>query len=407
MPDCAERHMRGCDGATKSIVYRVGLEMKMYRFILLAAVFFAGAALAQQVDVSGKDFLSGAGDAKLAGIAQQAAAAGKSLDVTAPAYWQDKVAAKLHAGAANVPIRAIDGFFENVLVKVAEAAPAKSAAPAAERAAVEKGVAEKAAAQKAVEDKAAQAKAAAEQAAAARAAAQAAAAKAAAERAAAEKAAAEQAAADKLAAERAAAEKAAAQKAAAEKAAADKLAATRHGMETNLNGGRPADGTLQVDQLQPNDVVYVDGDVRGVVRRGNTRLQFYWLQGELNLERIELSPNGENRYKVVRPIDTSATPVLRTRNGSRLVATVPAAASAERTSLQDRYAEGRDVGDILKPTDLRQGDIVYVGQHAAIIVRRTGSTLARYWLDGTLDLGQIGLQNQGGNTYRVLSDTVK
>ncbi|MGH8040731.1 MAG: hypothetical protein ACREPN_01665 [Rudaea sp.] len=379
----------------------------MYKWLPLMAMFFAGAALAQQVDVNGKDFLSGAGDSKLADIAQQASAAGKSLDVTAPAYWQDKVAAKLHAGAANVPIRAIDGFFENVLVKVVEAAPAKSAAPTAEHAAAEKAAAEKATAQRAAEDKAAREKAAAEQAAAARAAAQAAAAKASAERAATEKASAEKAVADKLAAEKAAAEKVAAQKAATEKAAADRLAATRHSMEKNLNGGRPADGRLQVDQLQPNDVVYADGDVRGVVRRGSTRLQFYWLQGELNLERIELSPNGENRYKVVRPIDTSATPVLRTRSGSSVVATVPGAGSAERKFLQDRYAESRDVGDVLKPTDLRQGDIVYVGQHAAIIVRRTGSALARYWLDGTLDLGQIGLQSQGGNTYRVLSDTVK
>lgn len=380
--------------------------MKMYKFIPLAALFFAGAALAQQVDVSGKDFLSGAGDAKLAGIAQQAAAAGKTLEVTAPDYWQAKVAAKLHAAAADVAIKSSNGFFENVLVKMVDAAPAKAAAPSPDAQAA-KAAAERAAAQKAAEEKATQEKAAAEQAAAQAAAAKAAAAKAAADKAAAEQAAAEKAAADKAAAEKAAAEKAAAEKAAAEKAIADKREATRNGMLKNLNEGRPADGDLQVAQLLTGDVVYVDGDLRGVVRRGSSRLQFYWLQGDLNLDRIELSPNGEGRYKVLRSIDMNAAPVLRSRGGGTFAAAIPAEGSAARKSLQDQYAEGRTVADALKPSNLRQGDTVYTGQGAALVIRRTGGQLARYWLDGTLNLGQVGIQNQGGNVYKVLSDTVK
>jgi hypothetical protein len=378
----------------------------MYKFIPLAALLFAGTALGQQVDVSGKDFLSGAGDAKLAGIAQQAAAAGKSLEVTAPDYWQAKVAAKLHAGAADVAVKSNNGFFENVLVKVVDAAPAKAAAPTPD-AQAEKVAAEKAAAQKAAGEKAAQEKAAAEKAAAERAAAQAAAAKAAAEKAAAEKVAAEKAAADKAAAEKAAAEKAAAEKAAAEKAAAEKREAARSAMLKNLNEGRPAEGDLEVGKLQVGDVVYVDGDLRGVVRRGSSRLQFYWLQGDLNLDRVELSPNGDGRYKVLRAIDPNATPVLRTRSGGTLAAAVPADGSAVRKSLQDQYAEGRAVADSLKPSDLRQGDTIYAGQGAALVVRRVGGQLARYWLDGSLDLGQIGIQSQGGNVYKVLSDTIK
>ena len=379
----------------------------MYKFIPLAALFFAGASLAQQVDVNGKDFLSGAGDAKLATIAQQAAAAGKALEVTAPDYWQTKVAAKLHAGAADVTIKANDGFFENVLVKVVDATPAKPAAAPNADAQAAKAAAERAAAQKTADEKAAQERAAAEKVAAERAAAQAAAAKAAAEKAAAAQAAAEKAAADKAAAEKAAAEKAAADKAAAEKATADKRAAMRDGMLKNLNDGRPADGDLQVGQLLAGDVIYVNGDLRGVVRRGSSRLQFYWLQGDLNLDRIELSPNGEGRYKVVRPIDTGAAPVLRTHGGGTLTAAVPSAGSAVRKSLQDAYAEGREIADTLAPAELRQGDIVYTGNGAALIVRRSGTTLARYWLVGTLDLGQIGLRKQGGSAYKVLSDTIK
>jgi hypothetical protein len=178
-------------------------------------------------------------------------------------------------------------------------------------------------------------------------------------------------------------------------------------MLKNLNEGRVADGDLQVGQLQTGDVVYVDGDLRGVVRRGSSRLQFYWLQGNLNLDRIELSPNGEGRYKVLRAIDMSAAPVLRTRSGGMFAAAVPAEGSAARTSLLDQYADGRVVVDTLKPSDLRQGDTVYTGQGAALVVRRVGGQLARYWLDGSLDLGQIGLKNQGGNVYKVLSDTIK
>ncbi|HST28940.1 MAG TPA: hypothetical protein VLK26_11300, partial [Rudaea sp.] len=366
----------------------------MYKFIPLAAMLFAGAALGQQVDVSGKDFLSGAGDAKLAGIAQQAAAAGKSLEVTAPDYWQAKVAAKLHAGAADVAVKSNNGFFENVLVKVVDAAPAKPAAPTPDVQAG-KAAAEKVAAQRAAEEKTAQEKAVAEKAAAERAAAQAAAAKAAADKAAAERAAAEKAVADKAAAEKAAAEKAAAEKAAAEKAAADKREAARNAMLKNLNEGRPAEGDVQVGKLQVGDVVYVDGDLRGVVRRSSSRLQFFWLQGDLNLDRVELSPNGEGRYKVLRAIDASATPVLRTRSGGTFAAAVPADGSAARKSLQDQYADGRAVADSLKPVDLRQGDTIYTGQGAALVVRRAGGQLARYWLDGSLDLSQIGLQSQG------------
>lgn len=380
----------------------------MYRFILLAAMFFAGSALAQQADISGKDFLSGAGDAKLTQIATEAAAAGKGLSVTAPDYWQAKVAAKLHAGAANVPIRMSSGFFENVLVRVEDvkaSEPAKAATvdkAAEDRAAAQKAAVAKAAAEQAAAEQAAAQKAAAEHAAAVQAAA-----KAAADKEAAERAAAERVAAEKAAAEKAAAEKAAAEKAAAEKAVADKRAATRNYMLKNLNAGRAADGDLQAGQLLPGDVVYVDGDLRGVVRRGSSRLQFFWLQGDLNLDRIELSPNGEGRYKVVRPIDAGAALVLRTHSGGTFAATVPAAGSAQRKSLQDAYAEGRDILDTLAPADLRHDDIVYTGEGTALVVRRVGGQLARYWLVGSLDLGQIGLQKQGGNSYKVLSDTIR
>ena len=390
----------------------------MYKRVLFTGLLLSSAAFAQETVISGKDFLSGAGDAKLAEIAKQAAAEGKSVQITAPKYWQDKAAAKVHAGAADARVQASEGFLENVVVKIvagkaeapkaaaaetpAAAAPIADEQATAEKAA-KKAAAAKAAAEKAAADKAAADQAAAEQAAAERAAAE----RAAAEKAAAEKAAADKAAADRAAAEKAAAAKAAADKAAAEKAAADALAAKRQNMEKNLNEGRPAAGTLQVTQLEKDDVVYIDGSIRGVVRRVGGRPQFHWLEGDLNLERIELLPNGANRYNVVADIHDTANPTLRTHTAGHLVVNVPAPNSAERTSLQSQYAEGRDVIESLHPADLKAGDVVYAGQGAALVVRRAGVGLLRFWLEGDLNLGQSGLQKQGGNAYKVLSDTIK
>jgi hypothetical protein len=178
-------------------------------------------------------------------------------------------------------------------------------------------------------------------------------------------------------------------------------------MEKNLNEGRPAVGTLQVTQLLKDDVVYVDGSVRGVVRRVGTRPSLSWLEGDLNLDRIELLPNGPGRYSVVADIHDTANPTLRTRTGGHVVANVPAPDAAERKALQAQYAEGRDVTESLHISDLRAGDVIYTGQGAVVVVRRSGSGLLRFWLEGDLNLGQSGLQKQGGNAYKALSDTIK
>ncbi|MDR3388873.1 MAG: hypothetical protein P4L92_17640 [Rudaea sp.] len=388
----------------------------MLKRILFASALFSTAAIAQQVDISGKDFLSGAGDARLAEIAQQAAASGKKLVVTAPQYWQGKVAAKLRAGAANASVQMSEGFFENVLVRIEDgkAAPAKVEAPAGEapRADAAKADAAKAAAAKAEAARleAARAEAARTDEARADAARAAAAAKADAEKAEAARAEAAKADAARAAAAKAEAAKAEAAKAAAdkEKAEANRLAEIKQRMEKNLNEGKAADGSLAVEQLQKDDLIFVDGSVRGVVRRSGAHTQLYWLEGDLNLDRIELLPNGENRYKVGEPIRNVANPTLRTREVDRhFVGSVPPSDSAERKSLQQQYAEGHDVSATLHPADLRQGDILYTGKGAAIVSRRSGLDLVRYWLDGDLNLGQTGIVKQGANAYRVMTDTIK
>ncbi len=386
----------------------------MLKTILFAGLLVSGAAFAQQADISGKDFLSGAGDAKLAQIASQAAAAGKKLVVTAPPYWQSKIAAKLHAGAANVDVQMSDGFFENVLVRVEDAKPAAAkAGEATADADKSRAEAAKANAAKAEAARAEAAKAEAARADAARAAAaQAEMAKADAARtkqAQAETAQAEaaRAAAAKAAAEKAEAAKAEAEKAAATKVVADKIAASKQRMQQNLNDGNPADGDLSVAQLKTGDTLFIDGAVRGVVRRDGAHTRLYWLQGDLNLERAELTPTGNDRYNVNQAVRDMANPPLRTRSGGHFVGNVPAPGSAERTSLQAHYADGREISAVLGLADLRSGDILYTGTGAAVVIRRTSAGLTRYWLNGDLDLGQTGLMKQGGNVYRVLSDTIK
>lgn len=383
------------------------------RLFLVGALIAAMPALAQEeISIEGKDFLSGAGDARLAEVAKQAAATGKKVVVTAPAYWQDKVNAKLHAGAANATVQLKEGFFENVIVRLEDnkPVPAKAAeapAPAAASEDAAKAAAAKAEAAKAEAAKAEAAKAEAAKAEAARA--QAAREQAAREEAARAEAARQEAAraeAAKAEAAKAEAAKAEAAKAAALKAEADRIAGIRARMEKAFNEGKAAEGTLNASALETGDMIVVDGDIRGVVRRAGAHTQLFWLEGDLNLDRVEVLPIGENRYKINEPL--KSTVVLRTHEKTQnFVAKVPAPDAAERKSLEQQYAEGKDITETLRPADLKEADMIYTGKGAAVVTRRSGNALLKYWLQGDINLGQTGLSKQGGNAYRVQTDTIK
>jgi hypothetical protein len=380
--------------------------MVMFRSLFFTgALLAAGAACAQEVAISGKDFLSGAGDAKIAELARQAAASGKTLLISAPPYWQDKAASKVHAGAANATVRMSDAFFENVMVRVEDSkastktveAPApppapkaapprpepkpvepKPAPPMAKPAPVETPVAPKPAPVEApppppVKTEVVPAPAPAP------------------------------AAAPPPVVTPPPAP------ASAAKAPADPSIAIKQRMTQNLNAGQPAEGTLQVAQLQKDDLLFVDGPVRAVVRRFGPRTQLFWVEGELNLERAELVPTGNDRYRINEPIRNVANPSLRgSSKGGTLKFTfnVPAPKSPARVAIERQYNDSRNIDANLTPVDLRQGDLVYTGEGSAVVVRRTSSGVQRYWLVGELDLHQSGLQTQG-NAIRVLTDTVK
>jgi|KBSMisStaDraftv2_1062788.scaffolds.fasta_scaffold39227_2 outer membrane biosynthesis protein TonB len=384
------------------------------RILFTGALFAAGAASAQEVAISGKDFLSGAGDAKIAELARQAAASGKTLVITAPPYWQDKAAAKAHSAAANASVRTSDAFFENVMVRVEDSKAAKAAAvePAPKPAPVAKPDVKPEAkpepkpeprpappVRKPVEEAPAPAPKPApveappppppvevkpEPPVAAPAPAPAPA---------------------PVAAPPAAAPPAAA----AAKPAADPSAAIKKRYEQNLNGGQAAEGTLEVAQLQKDDIIYESGSVRAVVRRFGPRTQLFWLNGDLNMERAELVPTGTDRYRVSEPIRNVANPSLRgggKATSLKFVANVPAPKSPARTTMEKQYNDGRDISGTLQASDLHASDLIYTAEGAAVVIRRTSVGMERYWLTGEIDLHQTGLQ-QTGNAIRVLTDNVK
>ena len=391
----------------------------MFRSIVFAgALLSLGTVSAQEVAISGKDFLSGAGDAKIAELARQAAASGKVVVITAPPYWQDKAAAKVHSGAANASVRMSDAFFENVMVKVEDSKAAPKAAETAAKAPVPKAEVKQEAkpepkpepkaeprpappVRKPVEEAPAPAPVPAP--------------KAAPVEAAPPPPAPAEVKPEPVAppppppAPVAAAPVTAPAPAAAAKPAVDATDAIKKRFEQNLNGGQPADGSLAVAQLQKDDLIYANGPVLAVVRRFGPRNQLFWLNGELNLERSELVVTGPDRYRVSEPIRNVANPTLRggsSKGVAKFVAAVPAAKSPARSALENQYNDGRDITGIVRPTELHSGDLVYTTEGAAVVIRRSSVGMERFWFVGELDLHQTGLQLQG-NAIRVLTDTIK
>lgn len=379
----------------------------MLKKLVLVSALVAAPALAQQnTDISGPNFLAGQGDATLATLGRQAAASGKRLVITAPAEWHAQIAAKVRAGGqAEIVLR--DGFYESVLVRVED----KAGGAEAERSAlaeVEKSKAEAAKAKAEAERSRAEADKAKAEAEALKA--EAAKAKAEAEVAkaqAAQQVARPAAAPAPMAAAAPVGAAAAAKAAPAAPTSAGDVAAIRSRFEQSLMGGRPADGDLAVGALQSGDTIYVDGPVRAVVRREGLRAVLYWLDGELDLRRSELKVLADNRYQVMASIRGDGTLRREFVDDKTLQAQQPAHDAPVRTALERDFNDGRRIDDVLATAKLRHGDVIYAGEGAAVVVRRDGKSLLRFWLEGSLDLRQPGLAADGANKYKVLSDTVR
>lgn len=363
------------------------------RLILASALFAASASAQQNTDISGADFSSGKADAKLAALAKQAAAEGKRLVITAPADWHKSLSAKLHAGGhADVVLR--DGFYENVIVRVED--KPEEPKPAAEKAPVR-------ATPKAVAAAPAPAPAPAPV---VREAAPVAPAPAPAP----VKSAPVVAAPAPAPAPSAVAAAPARPSASALKPPATPVVdvdAIRTRFEQSLNSGRSARGTLAVASLQSADTIYVEEPVRAVVRREGLKPELYWLDGDLDLRRSELKVVADNRYQVMSSIRGEGSLRSEFDTSRVLNVHVPADKAPVRVALERKLNEGRSIEDSLAADKLRSGDIVYTGDAAAVVVRREGADLHRYWLDGSIDLRQAGVQADGANKFRILSDTVR
>ncbi len=385
---------------------------------------------AQEVAINGKDFESGAGDAKLAEIARQAAASGKTIVVTSPPYWQDKAVAKLRAGSSSVHVKTSDAFFENVLVRVVASDPAVKpvAEPAPKVAEMVRAPkpAERPAEIKPAETKPAEAPVIAR-----------------AQPARAEPPTAEPAKPLSLALPAtapapvtpppAAAPSRSVAKvnevpAAAQRAVVPQpppapaatapvpaavsagptsvsVAEARQRLQSQLGSGKSVDGTLKAEQLRKDDQIFVQGPARVVVRRNGARTQLFWLEGTLNLERAEISRSDAGRYRVDEPIRNVAAPTLRAMHSQPLifVAQVPAQKTSIRSDMERHFNDAKQIAEQLHPDQLQYGDLFYVYRKYAVVFRRTDLGFDRYWLDGQIDLNQAGIVRDG-DAYRLVSD---
>jgi hypothetical protein len=398
--------------------------MQSFKRLVLSGVFAVSALTpmlltAQEVAITGKDFESGAADAKLAEIARQAAASGKTVIVTAPPYWQGKAASKLHAGAGNVQVKTADAFFENVLVRIVDA-------PGAEKGA-EKAKAPEVAKKEVVAPKAVEAKPAvspapkappvehkvvakpapkpetpeAPKAAVATMAAPAAATPAPAPQAPAPVAPPPPAAAPVPVPVAPVAIAAPAPSAPA--ATHESVADARKKFEAKL--GRPSEGTVKPAQLQKGDEIFVSGPARAVVRRFGAHVQLFWLEGDVNLDRAELTMAEAGHYKVNEPLNEIASATVRQMHATpqMFTAEIPPPKSQIRSDMEKHFNEAKEITGSLTADQLRYGDLFYIYRKYAVIFRRTDLGFDRYWLNGQIDLNQAGIVKDG-DAYRMVSD---
>lgn len=412
---------------------------------LWTALFVAGAALAQDAAISGADFTHGKADAQLAAIGSKAAAKGQAVVVTAPSYWQGKVAAKIRAGAHGKPIaiRFSNGFYENVLVRTEATAPAIAAAtpqpkPAAKREVKPEPKPAVRAEQKAVPANPApkivkaeprpeaapaphvepapappveQPQAATPMVAQAPVQQQGAGIGAPAPRPAPPRVASNIVAVPQVSHQPVVVPIPTAAINAGGKtqvAQADGSAGARQRMLVSLNDGRPAMGSLTESQLRPGDQVYADGDAVAAVRLEGLHRDLYWLQGPVDLQRVQFMPQGTGHYEVTGPIDPKAPATHRSTASSHHVvaSNIPAQGSAARARLERQYNNGQPITGNLTTSGLQPEDRLLVDGGAIVVARREGNSMARYWLDGSIDLGQSGLQKVDANVYRVIGNSL-
>ncbi len=391
---------------------------KRFSVIGVVCALASGALFAQDFAIDGKDFESGAADAKLAVIARQAAASGKTIVVTTPPYWQAKVAGKLRAAAPGVQVKTNDAFFENVLVRVVDAgkpaAKPDAAAPAAPAVAAAKPAEAAPAAPVDVAAAKPAPRAPAKPAATETESPAPAAAPPKTEIALAKPAAAPPppepapvqapAPAPAAPAQHVASIAPPASAAAVQPKAPDAdIAAIKQGFQNQFNLGRPAVGAIRPAQLQKGDEIFVRGPVRAAVRRDRSRVQLYWIEGDLNVDRAELVKTDTNAYRVTETMRDVANPSLRAMHSEPKMFAAQVPSGKIRTDMERHFNDAKVIGGQMRPDDLRYGDLFYIYRSHAVVFRRNDMGFDRYWLIGDIDLNQAGVIKDG-DAYRIVSE---
>ena len=366
----------------------------MRRVVWISALWSA-VAFGQSADVTGPELLSGTADEKLQAAAREAQAGGKKLVISAPEVWHDMVLEQIRKGAPDVEVELRDSFAEAVMVRGEAPAPAPAPAPEPEPAPVAAPTPAPAPAP-ATRPAPEPAKPVATPRPAPTPAPQPAPRPAAPAPAPAPVAPAQSAPAPQPAPQPAAAAPtpaptvaptpapqpapqpavappqpaatpaprpapvatapapapAPAAKAPSTRSADAEIASIKRRLEQNLNNGERVDATLTPFELEVNDVVYVEGPVRAVLRRSSLRNALYWLEGDLELRRVELKELAGDRYQVAQRITPNANVVLRatrTAESDQFVAAEPSTAAGERATLERRYRKSSAMEEVHRP----------------------------------------------------------
>ncbi|MFN7551768.1 MAG: hypothetical protein ACK59M_02035 [Pseudomonadota bacterium] len=380
---------------------------------ILLALLAAGQALAQGADISGAQLLSGNADARLQSLAREAAAANRRLVISAPEYWHEMILEQVRRGGGDaLQVEVRDSFAEAVMVRSEAIAPPAPAPPAAVASAPASTARSPAPAPRPASPAPRPAPAATSRPAppsapaVLRPVASAAAPAIPTAGGQGQPPARTPGAVAAMPAIAPAAPPVAAPATTSGSAAAE-TAAIRRRFEQGLNGGRPITRTLGQTLLEPGDVLYVRGDVIAVQRRDSLRSLLFWLEGGIELLRIELRETGPGRYLVmdrIRNVDNPRLRAVRSDQPVPFVAADPSRHAGERAELERRYNGGNAIAGALGPADLSARDVLYVGDSLAVVVRVNGLELERYFLVGQVDLGRGELRRDGINRYRVLSD---
>jgi hypothetical protein len=405
----------------------------MKRLFLLAALT-AGNVMAQSADISGTQLLSGDADARLQALAREASSGNRKLIISAPEYWHEMILEQVRRGGGDgLQVEVRDSFAEAVMVRSDELVPAEpvaavepepvpaavapppppppaapaprpapvvAAAPAPRPAPTPAPVVQQAAPRPVAAPVQAAPPPAVPRPVAGQPAPRPAAP-------APSPAPAPAPAPAPSPAQPIAATSAPAAPASTAGSAQAEVAAIKRRLEASLNDGERITRSISQSSLEPKDVLYVRGEVIAVQRRDSLRSQLYWLDGGIELMRVELRETGPNRYVVVEPIRNVDSPRLRAvrvEERELFTAGAPDKFAAERSQMERRYGSGKSITATITPTQLRQRDVVYIGDDLSVVVRVSGLELERYWLVGGINLGRAELLKDGNNKYRVVQD---